>query len=237
VKHPFLSQLGIQPTAQARGPRPTEIPSGLNGHNGLEWSEAVNNTVRPKGSTLRWWARVINAYIKLCRERDVFAFANDGEGRNSYLEDLMIRARQDFVRFCQKVKFFDGIKIRSTERQATAGPNGVTIKVWANSTVDDPLFVNWLRNLPVPYQWSRQQKRFNYYEHRLSPVLTLWVEFTNHTAIDTYKIGYDVNLPGFPSIPNNPLPSRKEVEEFVLEVLWLPLLRANRPFSMDHRLI
>jgi hypothetical protein len=233
---PFLSNIGVHPHDQARAPTAEGFPSGLNQNNAPEWAQAVQSYRKVK-TVLGNWASCLREYVDLCGKRGLFPFANTGEGRNSHIEDLLLKARQDFVRFVNKFKFFEAIHIRSTHREAVATDQGFVLTVYAKARIEDPSFVQWLERLPQPYTWSRVHESRNRYHKDLSPNLCIWVENETYDMPERWHVGYDINIPVFPAIPNNPMPSRKEIEEFALEVLWMPLIRSMRPISMDHRLI
>jgi hypothetical protein len=52
-----------------------------------------------------------------------------------------------------------------------------------------------------------------------------------------WHIGYEIDCPIFPEIPTNGLPSKAELEKFILNVLFMPVLRRQRPKKILHRLI
>jgi len=237
MANPFLSSLGVPQLDQARSPTVKGFPTGMNANNIAEWTTAIHELI-PCGEALRDWGIAIKNYVRLCEKRQVFPFSNTSVDRNDEIVDILKIAREDFVRFVNKNHFFRDIKIRTTLRQVHLTENGFVLRVYAKARIDDPSFIKWLEHLPMPYNFPTVQPDApNRYIKRLTHNLSLFVESEAPMLKERWLVGYEISIPMFPTLPNELLPSRAEIEEFILSVLWLPLIRSMRPFGMQHRLI
>lgn|SRR6185437_101739 len=235
MANPFLSNLGIPQIDQARSPTVKGFPQGLNPNNVAQWTAAVHDLI-PTASSIEDWGQVLHRYVELCEDRGVFPFSNTHVDHNDQIIKIFQVARRDFVRFVDRHEFFHDMRIRSTRRCVHLTDTGFVLQVYANARIEDPSFVTWLERLPSPqvFPFVRGQNR---YVKRLSHALAIFVENLSSHNPEHWKIGYEISVPCFPTIPGQALPSRQEIETFILEVLWQPLLRSMRPIGMGHRLI
>lgn len=235
MAHPFLSNLGVDALTQGRSPTAQTFPRAFNPNNASDWTMAVNNTVMGDDPT-EDWGLVIKEYIRLCTIRGVYPFQNTHESTNDQIVDFMRERRRQFVRFINRTDFFRTITLRSTHRHVTATDHGFTLTVYAKTLNTDPSFIKWLVESPFP-RFDLVRKNGRYSKH-LIPGLELFVEndYADNMT-DRWIIGYDIHCPMYPDLPTNHTPSKAEIERFVLDVLWMPLLRSMRPIRTTHRLI
>jgi hypothetical protein len=237
MSNPFLSSLGVPQLDQARSPTVKGFPTGMNANNISEWTQAIHELI-PCGEALRDWGIAIRNYVRLCEQHGVFPFSNTSVDRNDEIASIFKMAREDFVRFVNKNKFFHNVAIRSTHRQVHLTENGFVLRVYAKARIDDPSFIQWIEHLPMPFNFPTTQPLApNRYVKQLTHYLTVFVENDALGLPERWLVGYEISVPMFPTLPNEMLPSREEIETFVLDVLWLPLLRSMRPIGMGHRLI
>lgn len=238
MANPFLSNLGVPVLDQARPPTVKGFPQGLNSNNVAQWTSAVHALI-PSKDPLKDWGTTLRLYVDLCEKQLVFPFSEVYLSHNDQIEDILVHARRDFVQFVNKNKFFHDIRIRSTHHKVTATDTGFVLNVYAKARIEDPSFLYWVQNLPTRYAEPKVyvQSRAHAYRKPIAPHLAVIVENETVTFPERWLVGYEITVPFFPEIPNNELPSKTEMEEFVLQVMWLPLIRAMRPVGMGHRLI
>jgi hypothetical protein len=211
------------------------FPQGLNRNNIAEWTSAIHSLI-PTATAAEDWAQVLEKYIELCEAQGVFPFSNTQTDHNDQIIQLFQRTRRDFVKFVDRNRFFHDMRIRSTHHLVHLTDLGFTLQVYAKARVEDPSFVKWLESLPTAesFPFRRQSDR---YVKRLTHYLAVFVETLDPNNPEQWKVGYEINSPWFPTIPNQHLPSKEELERFILDVLWMPLIRSMRPIGMGHRLI
>jgi hypothetical protein len=237
MANPFLSSLGVPQLDQARSPTVKGFPTGMNANNIAQWTEAVHKLI-PSQEAARDWGTVIREYVRLCENYGVFPFSNTAVDRNDEIQDILKMERENFVRFVNKNQFFHRIRIRSTHRNVHLTENGFVLRVYAKSRIEDPSFIKWLEHLPQPFTFPITQPQApNRYVKKLTHHLSVFVETEAINLPERWHVGYEISIPMFPTLPNEMLPSRQEVEDFILNILWLPLVRSMRPIGMQHRLI
>jgi hypothetical protein len=235
MAHPFLSNLGVDALAQGRSPTTQTFPLAFNQNNASDWAAAVNKTVMGADPTEDWGA-VIKEYIHLCAQRGVYPFQNLHESKNDQIVDFLRERRRAFVHFVNITDFFRTLTLRATHRRVTATESGFVLTVYAHTLNTDPSFVKWLIESPFPrFDLVRKNGR---YTKRLMHGLDVFVEndYADNMK-DRWVVGYDIHCPMYPDLPTNHTPSKAEIERFVLDVCWMPLLRAMRPLRTTHRLI
>lgn len=162
------------------------------------------------------WSYAIKRFLRLCNERDVYAF--DGIDNHTEVATNYLRtARQKLVDFLHSSKVFEKMSISSVERNFTSSASGFTIMVTARlKPIEDPTVGEWLIGQPVP-----GFKRHN----------DGWLRKSVHTSIDleyhptslggclVYRI--QCNTP----LRISGLPSASSLRRHMEERLWLPICR------------
>lgn len=233
---PFLSNLGISAIDQARAPTVQTFPPTFNQNNQSLWATAVQELI-PSNSASRDWGLTIKRYVSLCEAWGVYPFQNVRQSRNDQISDYLRERRRAFIHFVNSSNFFGNIKLRTTERSVRTTESGFVLTIVGHAYIDDPSFEKWLIQMPYPrFDLVKHEGRhtkplmegltmFAYAEHQATRSPTRWI------------IGYDIVCPMFPDLPDKHLPSRAEIEDFVLRILWMPVLRGMRPNQLLHRLI
>ena len=243
-QHPFLSALGIPQLEQARSPTLKGFPPSLNTNAKSEWEQAVKDVV-PTSNPMTNWGLVLKRYIQLCEMSDKFPLANTAgsfstEDSNSEILHILRQARIDFVRFIQKNDFFHDIKIRSTHRKVQLHDSGFVLSVWALVRITDPKFKQWLGHLKFPGHAGNQmipRDANNRYTVDVSPHLKVYVENDAPGLPERWVVGYEITVPAIPHLEDVTFPSQEQLEQFILDSMWMPLLRSMRFKKWEHRLI
>jgi len=238
--HPFLSNLGISPILQARSPTPATFPSALNSNNASVWATAVAETPSVK-IPLEDWARCLKRYVDICEEQNLFPFQNINQSRNDQISDFLSEARQSIVSYLDKSKLFDEVKITAATRVVHVTHTGFHIVVFAKSTINDPSFEQWLQKVPYPH-FNNVRTADGHWIKNLRPGVKMFVvngdpESRGGHMPQRWHIGYEIECSLFPEIPGNATPSKSELEKFILEILFMPVLRQRRPKKILRRLI
>lgn len=235
MAQPFLSNLGVTPIQQARTPTVDAFPLAFNTNARGEWGAAVQN-LQTTGDTIKDWGLTIKEFVKLCTGRGVYPFQNVQQNRNDRITDYLRERRRQFVHFIDRSKFFEGVRVRTSNREVKATDTGFILRVTATAYIKDPSFVQWLTQMPMP--------NFSFIKHEgrhtkvLGPGLIMFAENERQSrSPERWIIGYEITCPVFPDIPTSHTPSRAEIEAFVLDVLWMPILRSARPQKLLHRLV
>ncbi len=220
---------------QARTPMASTFPPAFNPNNESVWVAAVQALV-PTADAATDWALVIKHYISLCEQRAVYPFQNLHESRNDQISDYLRARRRLVVKFINNSGIFKDLKIQNTTRKAVVTDSGFVLSVQAQATIKDPTFSAWLVKSPMP-RFNIKDPKSETYIKSLDDGLNMFVYNEGADMDARWHIGYDITCPMYPDLPTNHVPSKAELERFILEILWMPHLRSIRPFNMMHRLI
>lgn len=227
MAEPFLSNLGVSSLQQARAPTGSAFPLAFNQNNSYIWQEAVQ-LINSTGNATTDWVLAVRKYVDICEQRDVFPFQNVHVNRNDSIADYLRERRAAFVQFCEAVEFFSDMKVRDTQRKVTMTDSGFLLRGEATVRISDPSFDQWLQQKPA------MQAVNNRFSRSLMSGIDVFAE---HGESDVWTLGYEIACPMYPEVPDSPLPSRATLENFLLSVLWMPVLRCMRPSNLAHRLI
>jgi len=235
TQHPFLSNLGIPVLQQARKPTIEGFPLAFNQNNRLAWAQAVTESEVTNNSILDW-SVAIRRYVDLCMVHDLFPFQNVSQSRNDQISTYLTERRRAFVKFVNLTDLFGNLFIKSTTREVKVTDKGFVLTVNADVNVKDPTFVEWLKRTPYP---KFQLDTLNgHYRRQLMDGLTLFAYNDYSRSMDQrWHLGYEIVCPIFPDLPTNQLPSKAEIEKFVLDILWRPVMMSARPLKTLRRLI
>jgi hypothetical protein len=232
---PFLSNLGISAIDQARPPTARGFPPAFNQNNASLWVQAVQE-LEPGKHAESDWGRTIRRYVDFCEARGTYPFQSVHESRNDAISDYLRNRRRAFVKFVNNSNFFESIKLRTTERKVSVTEHGFILTIEGHAWIEDPSFEKWLTMRPSPsFDLVAHEGR---HTKTLMDGLTMFA-YTDHGSKSPvrWRIGYEISCPMFPDLPDKHLPSKAEIEDFILKVLWLPILRGARPSGLVHRLI
>lgn len=230
---PFLANLGVPPDKQALSPTAADFPKALNPNCRSEWIDAIKD-LQPSEDAAFDWASALRTYVKLCVKRNQFPFSNTKSSRNDLIIQNLTNARRQVVRFMNLSKIMDMVTIRKTRREVLMTSNGFTVTVFGEGAVTDPTFSQWLLKMPYP---GFRIKHDGQWIKSLGRGITMVVYNDGAQGSQRWHIGYEIAVQVFPDIPGHHLASKAELERFVLDILWLPILKSHRPFKYHRRLI
>lgn len=234
MSSPFLSKLGVGDIEQARPPTAKTFPPALNPNNRSIWEEAVSdlpNTKYPQEA----WGYALRRYVDICSQRGFYPFQSVQQSRNDDISDFLRTARKELVRFIDRTDFFADIKLRSTQREVKMTNNGFVVTVTGQANITDPSFEKWITKVPFPkFDFVKQNGR---YWKTLRDGVRLFA-YRDHGSnfSERWVIGYEISCSIYPDLPTQHLPSREQLEKFVMDVLFMPHLRAIRPQKILNRL-
>lgn len=231
---PFFNNLGITDIQQGRSPTAETFPLAFNPNNKSVWEQAVHELV-PSEPALDW-VTAIQRYVALCEAQGVYPFQSVQQSRNDRIVDYLRERRRAFVKFIDYTNFFDVVKLRTTDRKVVITNTGFVLTVTGTANITDPSFEKWLIEMPYPrFDLVKQDGR---HWKTLQTGLRMFA-YRDHgsNSPERWVIGYEITCPIFPDLPDIHIPSKQQLEKFVLDILWLPILRSTRPKKTTHRLI
>jgi hypothetical protein len=232
---PFLANLGITAFQAARPPTAQTFPLAFPASNVLHWRQACTELV-PSLDIKYDWGITIRRYVELCTQNNVFPFATLHQSRNDQISDYLAERRRAFVKFINMTGLLEHVYLKATHRTVTAIDSGFTLRVHGEAIIEDPTYTTFLQKAPFPRMLLRTEDQ--HYVRQLMPGLELFAynEY-NRSMKQRWIVGYEITCPIFPDLPNHPTPTKAEIERFILDLLWMPLLRSMRPIHQMRRLI
>lgn len=231
---PFLTNLGITAIQQARTPTPDTFPLTFNPNNKSLWQQAVYELV-PSDPVIDW-VTTIQRYVALCETRGTYPFQSVQQSRNDQISDFLRDSRRAFVKFIDRTDFFAGVKLRTTDRKVVITDKGFVLTVSATANISDPSFEKWLIEMPFP-RFDLVKKEGRHWKTLQTGLRMFAYRDHGSNSPERWVVGYEITCPIYPDLPDQHLPSKQQLEKFVLDILWMPHLRAMRPKKMLHRLI
>jgi len=227
---PFLSNLGIVDTDQARDPTASAFPPAFNINSKPLWDKTLSIMPMTDDPATNW-GFAIKLFIENCTASNVYPFSNVRQSATDQVVDALSHARRAVVKFMDISKILHYVSLRATLREAEMNNLGFTLKVMGAATIKDPTFEKWLTQLPAPAFRLKHEGR--YLKHLARDVtMVVYSE-----SAQRWHVGYEIMVHGFPDIPGHPLASKYELEKFILDILWLPILKSHRPIGYHTRLI
>jgi hypothetical protein len=233
MSSPFLSNLGIGDLQQARPPTTKTFPSSLNPNNRSIWEEAVKYL--PKVYPQEAWGHALRRYVDLCGQRGVYPFQSVAQTRNDDISDFLRTSRRELVKFIDRTDFFADIKLRSTQREVSMTNNGFVLTVSGHANITDPSFETWLTKVPFP-KFDMIKHGGRYWKNIREGLRMFAYRENGSNSNERWVIGYEMSCNIYPDLPTQHLPSRDQLEKFVMDVLFMPHLRAIRPKKVLNRL-
>lgn len=228
MSKPFLTNLGVQPADQARSPTVQTYPPAFNSNAQALWYEVIPRLVMT-GRPGEDWGRAVRDFMRLCEDRSIFPFVN--ASRNDELFEFLRAKRKAVVEYIDRVGLFKEVKVRDVSRTCQLTDRGFQLEIHGICRLLDPSFPQWLGQQGYVRGTTGDLLK------EIETGLTFFACNTGTNDVDRWHIGYRINSEAYPDIPNYPEASRNELERFVLDVLWEPAFRMQRPQGLLHRLI
>jgi hypothetical protein len=206
----------------------------FNPNNKSVWQKAVHELV-PENPTVDW-VRCIQRYVDLCTLRGVYPFQSVQQSRNDQISDYLRERRRAFVKFIDQTDFFEGVKLRTTDRKVVVTDKGFVLTVTATARIVDPSFEKWLMEMPFP-RFDLVKKEGRHWKTLQTGLRMFAYRDLGSNSPERWVVGYEITCPIYPDLPDKHLPSKQQLEKFVLDILYMPHLRAMRPKKALNRLI
>ena len=227
---PFLSNLGILDVEQAKNPLISTFPRAFNVSALPIWISTISQ-MQMGEDTRSNWGTAIKFYIENCINANQFPFSNFKQSANDQILDDLKFARQAIVKFMDRSRLLEMVILRATRREVEMNAIGFTLRVCGRALWKDPTFEKWLLDTPLPA--FRLKHKGRYVKHLSQDVTMSVIE----EAEQRWNIGYEIVCRHFPDLPGKHIPSEAELENFILDIMWMPVLRSHRPEGYHHRLI
>lgn len=231
-----LSALGVPIAEQNDVPDIYSLPLEFNPAADKIWRQAVVSVKAKDPKTA--WHDTINKFLDLCSKANIFPYKGH-KTNNDKIYTHLVEARRALVKFMDRHNLYEALRPRSVTKQVSMLAQGFVIKAEARADqlMKDPdiLKVNGvfdsmgLRKSAVghPSIWERE----------IQAGVRFFIANEGARMSNRWTFGYEIACPYFPEIPGNYTPSNTELEAFVSNVMYKPIVRSIRPLGVMHRLL
>lgn len=228
---PNLFKLGVPLRQQNELPTPGAFPTGFNQSTFKYWQQAVSS-VSAKTPKIAW-KQAISRFIRLCEQYSVFPFY-DQQTNNDLIFTTLLRGRRQVVRFMDSTNLLEEMRPDKTVRSVTLTTTGfqLTVESQVRLINNDPTVVK-----TMGLRQASKTTSGAIWRKGLDRDVEFYVRNAGARLNQRWFFGYTITVNVFPHIPGNHTPSTKEIEKFVMDVIYLPILRAFRPLKSNNRLV
>lgn len=234
MSEPFLTNLGVSVRDQLYSPSIDNMPGALNATCRQHWVDAVN-AVSKLGlhSTADIWSYTITTFVSLCVEHNEYPFLQDPDTVNSRILSSMKMQRSALVKFLTSTpEFSAAIKscsVSSVIRDVIFAESGCIIQCSAK------LRWSFLDAVDLCSKLAFSRVTDSCYKLSLGAGIVLEIS-ANLADIRYTNLSYTITLDNLPYISNNYTPSEQEYKKFILDVMYIPLIKLSAPTIFSSRL-
>lgn len=230
-----LMLLGLSAETLSKKPDVTSYPPKFSTRCMYVWVKLFDN---PKVLTLissknseQAWELVFKLFMSYCRREGLTPFIGTTPAdKIDFMAADLRHLRNCVVRYCYRSKFFEKkrivLRVNNTSTKVILKDGMLRIfvraRVWRNN---DPNLMQFLKGLPYPRLYLGANRIF--YKDLEEHKIRFWVQYLNNLRI---FMGYDIRIP-WPldsAIPNNHMATVNEIERWVRDYIWHPLVSVRR---------
>ncbi len=232
-----LSALGVPHSEQLEVPDLETYPHKFSPQAYDQWVEALtilDGSEVPQDA----WDKVVKNFLDLCASSKVFAWTQQ-EIVNDEIMSELIDQRRNIVKFLNKHEIVQQFNTRKTTRTVKMTPTGFILcaEGWSDVLTEVPKILD-PQDLEARMSVHRvPTTKGSLWNRQINRGLTFLVGNDGAMMSNRWFYGYEIQIHKFPQIPGNPAAQTMELEKWTLEYLWMPILRAYRPFGLQHRLV
>ena len=232
-----LTAIGVPLDQQSQWPQLVAYPSRFSDEAFPVWEsvledESFAKKVQLSGDRQTAWHSTITEFLARCASADINPTPRGAQtGPTAQAKDQARRGRIYVVDYCDKIKLFEKMQVRYAHREYIRNGEMLTIYSWAQMFPHlDPTLDKWLTSLPMPRFMRHNRSRL---VATVRPNVRVWVDCINLYRI---VIGMQIDIRARIEIPGNPVPSRKDIDDFLDTNVWMPLVRSIRFNNINNRL-
>lgn len=234
---PNLSLIGVPESMQQRPPMIGSYPDKFNQDARWVWKkmfsdDAFKEELRSDDDADLQWHSAIVEFLRRCEQDGVMPFhPNTQQELTDAVVNSLNNARIYLKNFIDGIGLFERVKVLTACREYHIKEHGTAVISWATlRNVRDPFFEKWLTQKPNPgLVMSTAQQ----YQRLIQSNILVSVKYINQTRV---TVKYEIQIGTPISVPGKRLATKKEAEDFMDRVVWLPIVRAHRFRGLKNRL-
>lgn len=233
MSEPFLCNLGISEKEQLQDPRSDSLPSALNPNCSAEWSEVVRKVLSLGYSGLAAWGICIRSFVKLCTDQNKFAFLRDPNSINESILSIIQKQRDSVINFltlnAELSKVIETAIVSRISRDVVFLGAGFIICCKARLRLD------FLETAELAEKLCFTKISEGCYRKDVGSGVS--VELCSDTNNAAYtQLCYSIRSDQLPWITNNYTPSQAEYTKFILDIMYIPLIKMSSPSIFSTKL-
>lgn len=227
----YLPGLGLSDAQLSAVPDTKSFPRALNQACRSVWDSLIPEleATEPEAA----WAEAISTFVGLCASRGQYAFSNTKQSNNDRINMQLQAARRAVLKFINQSKVFKVATLKAVKRQALMVGPGFLIRTIGEVQSVDPFLLRWIQKRPWP---AFNVKSNGKWAKQLAPGVTIVLYNTGAYGSQRWVIAYEIVVPIMPALPH-PMASKSEFEDFVLKILWKPVLTSGRPYQYHRKML
>lgn len=235
MSEPFLTNLGVLERDQVYGPSIDNMPGALNATCKQYWVDAVNAVSKLDIiNGVEAWMYAVKTFVQLCIENNEYPFLQDPDTVNSRILSSMKLQRAALVKFLMSTPEFSAVL-------KTLPVSGITrdvIFVESGFIIACTAKIRWSFLDAVDLCSKLSFYRVSDYCYRLSLGSGITLEISANLLEDARytNLSYTMTQDYLPYISNNYTPTEQEYKKFILDVMYIPLIRLSAPTIFSSRL-
>lgn len=162
-----------------------------------------------------------------------------GQPNNDEIFATLQAARRQVVKFIDRHRLQDAMRVRSTERTVQMLRRGFSLTVTARCypITEKPALLSLVGVKDNMGLRKADETWASIWKREIWPGVEFFIANEGAHMSQRWYFGYHIVCPIDPYIPGRPNPSREEQERFILKILYEPILRSIRPVGMTTRLV
>lgn len=162
-----------------------------------------------------------------------------GQANNDEIFSTLQAARRQVVKFIDRHKLQEVMRVRSTTRSVTKLKRGFSLTVTATCypITEKPALLSLVGTRDNMGLRRADDTWASVWKREIWPNVEFFVANEGVQMTQRWFFGYHIHVPIDPFIPGRSNPSTEEQERFILKVLYEPILRSIRPVGMTTRLV
>lgn len=235
MTEPFLCNLGVSERDQLTGPTIQNMPSKFNSADAQAiqiWNQVVSECTSEKSDALTNWGNCIREYVSRCVFNSIFPYLTDPKLVNSSIFSKLQSQRQllvDCLCLSKDLSSLIDTAISKVSREVKFLGSGFSIVCCAKIRLD------FFEVEDIAKSLGFVSSSEGYYKKDLGNGVCIALESNldqpNHT-----NLCYELYQETLPYLANNYIPSQAELSKFILDIMYIPIIKMSSPTPFAQRL-
>lgn len=238
MTEPFLSNLGVSERDQLLGPTKQNMPSKFNSASAQAiqiWNQVVDSVTTHKDALVNW-GNCIRDYVSRCISNNVFPYLTDPKLINSSIFSKLQAQRQqliDCLCLSKDLSKLIDTSVSKVSREVAFIDSGFFIRCSAKIRLSFFDVEDIAKSLGFASSSLSNVEQF--YKKDLGNGVCIVLESNTDQPSHT-NLCYELYQDALPYLSNNYAPSKAELSKFILDIMYIPIIKMSSPTPFAQRL-